>query len=225
MSLEYFKIFPEKFTMNNIILSEILTEEVSKDTNIYFDKNKSNLDIVTQWNTAFSHTPLKRGEEPSISQRDLRIGLIFEELTELADACGREGTMLDLCYKYLNNINKVPLQESLENDQKNTNIFNKVEVLDALCDLEVVGLGGYNALGFTEVAKEAYNRTMISNFSKAATTTDEVNHSVAYYHSQGIETEGRISPDKKLIIIVNSKTNKILKNQSTYKVPDYTGLI
>lgn len=193
--------------------------------NKYFNSESDNLSIITKWNTAFSHAPLEAGQEPSLPQRDLRISLIFEELTELAEACGRKGTMLDLCYKYLYNIHTIPSSEVEEHNEKNTNIFNKTEVLDALCDIEVVGLGGYNALGFTEVAKEAYNRTMISNFSKAATTLDEVHDTVDYYQRQGIEVEGRVSEDKELIIIVNSQTGKILKNQSTFKKPDYSDLI
>ena len=66
----------------------------------YFPVKASNLDILTDWHKEFGNTPIKLGEMPSIPQRDKRIALIFEELTELAEGCGRVGHLLTLCHEY-----------------------------------------------------------------------------------------------------------------------------
>lgn len=111
----------------------------------------------------------------------LRIRLLFEELKELATACGRKGTdvFAVLCQSFLMNEIDYIVQE-----QKGTIYqynWNPTEVLDALIDLRYVLNGAVLSLGFEEIFDEAFEIVHANNMTKFVTSQAEIDETIAAY--------------------------------------------
>lgn len=134
----------------------------------------NNLEQVIQFQLTSGHTVKNVSDNyvPTVEERKLRLKLIFEELSELAEAYGMVRTFVDICEKHGSDY-----WEGSKGDD--TLEFNKVEALDALTDLEVVTLGGYAISGFADIAVPAFKETMDSNMSKFCKTEDEALATVA----------------------------------------------
>lgn len=168
------------------------------------------LKSIIEFQKAGGHTVAYTTENhiPSIEDRKLRLKLIFEELTELAEAYGLEKTFQELVQKEL----------SIE-ECKDTKEFNKTEALDALCDLSVVVNGGYCVSGFTDIAEEAYEETMRSNMSKFCYSLDEALATVA--NKEDWTYKQVVVDDKIIYAILRKEDGKIMKSPAFYK-PDYS---
>jgi hypothetical protein len=96
--------------------------------------------------------------------------------------------------------------------------FNKIESLDALCDLSVVVNGGYCVSGFTDIAKEAYEETMDSNMSKFCYSLDEALATIANKE----DWTYRVTEigNKIIYVFLRKEDGKIMKGASFYK-PNY----
>lgn len=168
----------------------------------------NNLELVKQFQLTGGHSVLPLGQTPSIEDRVLRLKLIFEELSELAEAFGVEKTFADICMNHFTkNIEKA-----------DTYVYNEIEALDALCDLEVVVLGGYCISGFSDIASAAFEETMASNMSKFCTTLEDAQLAIAGKEDLEFVKVNNVYVIKKI------DTGKILKGPNFYK-PNYSKLL
>lgn len=173
------------------------------------------LKSIIEFQKAGGHTVAYTTENhiPSIEDRKLRLKLIFEELTELAEAYGLEKT-------FQNIVKKLIYEKELSIEEcKDTKEFNKTEALDALCDLSVVVNGGYCVSGFTDIAEEAYEETMRSNMSKFCYSLDEALATVA--NKEDWTYKQVVVDDKIIYAILRKEDGKIMKSPAFYK-PDYS---
>lgn len=94
--------------------------------------------------------------------RQLRIKLLFEELQELAEAGDVMGTFESLCHKVISDF-------TADNGQSNVDGENvdKVEELDAICDLQYVLDGKKLTSGLYRCTDEAFDLVHENNMSKA----------------------------------------------------------
>lgn len=172
------------------------------------------LESIIEFQKAGGHTVAYSTDNhiPSIEDRKLRLKLIFEELSELADAYGMKDTFAKICNSYSN-------ANSYEID---TDDFNKVEALDALCDLSVVVNGGYCISGFTDIAQEAYDETMRSNMSKFCYSLDEALATVAGKDDWTYRVTNINGRD--VYVFLRKSDGKILKGKRFFQ-PDYSKLL
>lgn len=172
------------------------------------------LESIIEFQKAGGHTVAYSTDNhiPSIEDRKLRLKLIFEELSELADAYGMKDTFAKICNFY-SNANSYKI---------NTNTFNKVEALDALCDLSVVVNGGFCISGFTDIAQEAYDETMRSNMSKFCYSLDEALATVAGKDDWTYKVTNINGRD--VYVFLRKSDGKILKGSQFFK-PDYSKLL
>jgi len=189
----------------------------------YF-KNKSAIKQVELFQRTFGDIVANLGEIPSVEKRKLRLKLIFEELSELAEAYGLEATMVDICQGYVSDAyDCVTHKIGVTRYPKDTELFNPEEALDAVCDLLVVTYGGACINGHSTIIDKAFDETMRSNMSKICNTLDEAHASVAKYHKEGIDTEP-VKTGENQWTIYNKITRKILKGVNFFK-PDYKKLL
>jgi len=125
----------------------------------------TNLKKQKEFQLLFEQPVLEQPEKPSLARRKLRLALALEELHELAQALGLEMTFADMLYKKSKVIDILDIGDTLD--------FNPTEVLDALCDIEVINNGTILECGFGEVYADAYNEVHNSNMSKACETEEE----------------------------------------------------
>jgi len=136
----------------------------------------------------------------------LRITLIFEELKEYAEASGQ--------LEYFNLLNLITIQDFQENYlDKNIEyvpIINKVEQLDALCDLQYVLSGTVHEHGFGNIFNAAFNEVQRSNMSKFCRNIKEADETIAYYSKENQRVYCNV---KQLpIVIYRKEDNKVLKS-------------
>jgi predicted HAD superfamily Cof-like phosphohydrolase len=107
------------------------------------------------------------GESPtcveSLESRQLRVKLIFEELSELAEASDVKATLINLC---------LAASEGVEHPISDGDNVNKLEELDALADLEYVLQGKIVSAGFHYVFADAFKQVHENNMNKAHRTVD-----------------------------------------------------
>ncbi len=103
------------------------------------------------------------------------------------------------------------LQEEL-NELKEAIADNDiVEIADALCDLQYVLSGAVLEFGLGEKFVELFNEVQRSNMSKACSTQEEAEETIAFYKEKGEEAFPEISGDK--INVHRKSDNKVLKNK------------
>lgn len=95
------------------------------------------------------------------------------------------------------------LEEALNND-------DKVETLDALCDLQYVLSGAILEFGMQDIFLKAFNNVHQSNMSKACKNEQELEDTVKYYTDKGIEIEIKEKNNK--FLVYRKSDNKVLKN-------------
>lgn len=167
---------------------------------------------VIEFHKVFNHPINKIGEENK-DLRALRIKLLFEELSELAQASDVRTTFAKLCNGYLEKIKDSPSDYFEDGDN-----VNYVEELDAMCDIEYVIHGKIITSGFHHVFNEAFNEVHQSNMTKACTSEEEAKKSIEYYHQ--IKGEEQPIEYKKIgnKWILIRKDGKILKSKNYKKV-------
>lgn len=133
----------------------------------------SNLDLQVDNHETFDVPNLTLDEDINVDRRILRLALAFEELTELASAFGCEGSFADICSMYTN-----------KGKRFDTHDLNKVEVLDALCDIEVINNGTILESGLGENYHKAYLQTHNNNMNKAHDLLCEAEKTIQYYEKE-----------------------------------------
>lgn len=121
-------------------------------------EQKSTVEQVLAFHELFEH-PIGtlEGSEP-LKIRQLRIKLLFEELKELAEASDVRKTFYNLC---LNTC------DSPWHSKADGNNVDRVEELDALCDLQYVLDGKKLTSGLYEIFDQAFDLIHENNMKKA----------------------------------------------------------
>lgn len=151
-----------------------------------------------------TNQPVERNPRINPDRIKLRLSLILEELTELAQALGSESIFGDL------------LRDKLDNLKLTENKDLK-EVLDALVDLRYVTDGAVHEFGFGNVHDLAFNEVHKSNMSKFSNTPEEATATFEKYQGQGIECYNKQIGN--LWITYRTGDNKVLKSIN-YKEPE-----
>jgi predicted HAD superfamily Cof-like phosphohydrolase len=147
--------------------------------------------------------------EPTFPEREiieLRLSLILEELTELAEACGSETLS-----KFGTSLFKK--SEVIRNDveQQREKLKPKmVEVLDAFADLQYVLSGAIITFGLQNKIDEAFEEVHESNLSKLCINAQEAEETQVQYQKKGVEVD--IEATKGYFIIKRKEDNKVLKS-------------
>lgn len=150
----------------------------------------------------------------SRTNRQLRIRLLFEELEELAEASDVMETFTDLCDGVSSN------EENLRKEDGDD--VDRVEELDALCDLQYVLTGKIISSGLYDVFDEAFKRVHKNNMKKAHVSLD---------HALDTVKAKKLDKDKTSIIevdeeiyLLQSESGKLVKPHDHEKV-DLTDLL
>jgi predicted HAD superfamily Cof-like phosphohydrolase len=165
---------------------------------------------VQEFHLTFEH-PI--GEDSGVVEdlkiRQLRIKLLFEELKELAEAGDVQGTLYDLC--------KSVAEYQDENDNGiepvDGNNVNKIEELDALCDLQYVLNGKIITAGLQFVFDRGFDQVHKNNMTKAHRSHE---HALETALKAGLE--GYKIIQKPGGVILASAAGKIIKPHDHVKV-------
>jgi predicted HAD superfamily Cof-like phosphohydrolase len=173
------------------------------------------LELVKEFQEAFKQPVLSKEDEIPIERRKLRLALLFEELTELADAYGLKTSFNKILFEHLNSETILEpgfmnLGVSMDCIEADTEILNKKEVLDATCDLQYILSGTILENGQHEVFDPAFEDVHLSNMSKLCKGTRETEETIANYMGQGIEVYEE--PCGKYMGVFRKSDKKILKS-------------
>ncbi len=103
------------------------------------------------------------------------------------------------------------LQEELDELKQAIEDHNLVEVADALCDLQYVLSGAVLEFGLGEKFVKLFNEVQRSNMSKACSTQEEADKTIAFYkQTKGVDAYSEVSGDK--INVHRTADNKVLKS-------------
>jgi predicted HAD superfamily Cof-like phosphohydrolase len=159
------------------------------------------IEKVKEFHEKFNHPTNKVEDDIDVEIRKLRLKLIFEELEELAEAMDVKETFSELCAN--------GMSKSKDGDK-----VDKVEELDALCDIQYVLSGAILALGHHNNFDNAFGDVHDSNMTKLCSSMDEVNETIDYYvDSRGMDKDDITHSQIGSEYIVNRKSDmKVLKN-------------
>ncbi len=179
------------------------------------------IELVSEFHTAFGQPVLDKKEEISIERRKLRLSLLFEELTELANAYGLKRTFDEILVEKIFSDNSYDSHEDCINyNNADSNILDKKEVLDATCDLQYILCGTILENGQQNEFDDAFKDVHDSNMSKLCKDMEEVILTIQDYQSKGINVVYK-EMSKGLIAIIRESDNKVLKSIN-YKIVDLT---
>lgn len=108
------------------------------------------------------------------------------------------------------------LQEAIDNQ-------DLVEVADALCDIQYVLSGAVLEFGLGEKFVDLFNEVQRSNMSKACSTYEEAEATVAHYAKKD-GTEAEIVQDGDKFLVYRIIDNKVLKSVG-YSPADLKGIL
>lgn len=201
---------------NNKITPEEVIDLVDEiETTI---EHYSTLGRVGQFMEAFKQPVLNVPTIPNKSTVHLRLSLILEELTELAEACGSEvlsefGTTLKAKAE--------EIRDTVEN-KREVLLPDLTKVLDAHIDLQYVLDGSAQSFGLRYIYDAAFTEVHNSNMSKLCKDANEAAATKEKYSAEGINVE--IVPHKNYFLIIRTKDNKILKSIN-YKPADLQPIV
>lgn len=139
------------------------------------------IEKVREFHQTFEH-PVGNLEQPEpLKTRQLRLKLLFEELVELAEASDCMDTLGQLCE---NQVNRMASAEGGYVDGDNV---DKVEELDALCDIQYVLSGKILTSGLHEVFDRNFERVHMNNMAKAHHSKTHALETVRYHGLKNYE--------------------------------------
>lgn len=153
---------------------------------------------VAEFHQTFGVPSSEKPTVPSMDRIKLRLTLILEELHELAQASAAETEFIDM------------LDQKVKEFQPGNSIPDPVEVIDALCDLQVVLNGSIIEYGFHDVFDDAFEEVHQSNMSKACQTEEEGRASIQKYKEEGVSVI--MEPVNGKFILYRSQDHKVMKN-------------
>jgi predicted HAD superfamily Cof-like phosphohydrolase len=140
------------------------------------------LEKVEEFHQKFGHTIAEEIEEDNLHVRKLRLNLIFEELVELAHAMGLTKSLEELCEEHSIGTHKYLFNNEIPNEEE---YYNKVETLDALCDIQYVLSGAILSTGYKSVFNKAFNEVHQSNMSKMCESKKVAEDTIEYHKNKG----------------------------------------
>lgn len=158
-----------------------------------------NLKMVEDFHLNFQNPVYTNMDDILKERKLLRLKLGLEELYELAQALGVEDSFCEL------------MMNKTLGHNGDTDIVNKSEVLDALCDIEYINNGHIKEFGLENIYDTAFLAVHQSNMTKLCKDEAEAAQTVLNYDKQGIKTYFE-SNGKGKFIVKRSSDNKILKN-------------
>ena len=147
---------------------------------------------------------LDRPGQPSAEILKLRLNIVLEEVTELAEAFGLEASFASMMYDRV-----IGWQAG---EVSNSHKYNAVEVLDALTDLRYVTDGTVLACGLQEAFPEAFANVQASNMSKFPATAEELAAAVEKYRREKVDIFADFTNDGFPMVITRASDGKVLKN-------------
>ena len=164
------------------------------------DKMSKYLLDVSKFHKTFNHPINDMWSDVDLKYRRLRVSLLFEELEELSRASDVSTTFMSLCEDI---IKKGDCKEDGNN-------VDKVEELDALCDIQYVLSGAVLTLGHHKNFDKAFQNVQDSNMTKACKTMEEVNGTMEHYKNKGVDSYYVQRGDS--FIVLRKGDEKVLKN-------------
>lgn len=132
-----------------------------------------------------------------------------EEFHQLFDIVINETINID--DEKINKLRLDLLKEEISELEKALNEKNKVEVLDALVDIQYILNGTVLSLGYSKVFDQAFDLVHISNMSKACNDEHEVRETIKHYlNDYNTTAYSKIKNGKYLIY--RTEDNKVLKS-------------
>ncbi len=173
------------------------------------------LELVSEFHTLFEQPILSKEDVIPIDRRRLRLALLFEELTELAEAYGLRKSFKDTIKEYIDKKEGFYVLDE-ETKEKifvdiDTLILNKKEVLDATCDLQYILCGTVLENGQQNEFDSAFEDVHKSNISKLCTTVQEALDTKIKYCKDGVIVYDKNLPDG-YIGIYRQEDHKVLKS-------------
>jgi predicted HAD superfamily Cof-like phosphohydrolase len=128
---------------------------------------------------------------------------------------------IDITDEKTNKLRLDLLKEELGELEKALQDKNKVEVLDALADIEYILKGTILSLGYSNVFDQAFDRVHISNMSKACNDETEVSKTLKHYEDN-YNTSAYAKYINGKYLIYRREDNKVLKsiNYQAVKLDD-----
>lgn len=183
----------------------IITSKVKflQEYNSYLGKTKQ---FMTSFNQIVNEKPVK----PNKDLIKLRLSLILEELTELAEACGNN-ILADFQRMLFTKSEEV---HKLSENGREKIVYNEVEIFDAFIDLQYVLSGTIHTFGMGKQFDEGFEEVHNSNMSKLCIIEEEANETIESYLLQtpSIETYKKQMKEQGYWIILRKKDNKVLKS-------------
>lgn len=183
--------------------------------------NKS-LQQVAEFHSTFEH-PIAEGPytKESLKIRQLRIKLLFEELAELAEASDCKGTFKQLCDNFLYELTGCSHEGNVaafDNCKDGDNV-DKVEELDALCDIQYVLNGKILTSGLHKIFDKAFDTVHNNNMTKAHKDKEHARETVRkILFVDGNEDHAPKITERNGMFIVTNRHGKVLKPHDHVKV-------
>ena len=173
------------------------------------------IEDVAKFHKTFGHPINDKKDAIDLKTRQLRLKLILEEAEELAEASDIVGTLQEFCLGVLSKIKGADEHlevfygdEVLTEDGEGE--VDKVEELDALCDIQYVLSGAVLALGHQENFDDAFQNVQDSNMSKGCKNQAEVDATQKHYADKGVESY--VVDKDGILIVLRKEDDKVLKN-------------
>jgi predicted HAD superfamily Cof-like phosphohydrolase len=160
-----------------------------------------NIEQVKEFHELFNIPILSKEETIPVERRRLRLSLLFEELSELADAYGLNKTFATMCANH----GKSDLFDWTDSFE-----LNRIESLDAKGDIAYILYGTALEDGDSTILSLAFDDIHQSNMSKACNDLQEALDTIEFYKNKGIESHYVIKNYKYLIY--RTYDNKVLKS-------------
>lgn len=168
------------------------------------------IEKVREFHETFEHPVGNLEQTEPLKIRQLRLKLLFEEFIELAEASDCMETLGNLCE---NQINRMASAEGGYVDGDNV---DKIEELDALCDLQYVLSGKILTSGLHEVFDRNFDLVHQNNMHKAHSTWE---HAQETARKLGLKNY-TIRPRNRKFLLLNSD-GKLTKPHDHKKVKLY----
>lgn len=166
------------------------------------------LSNVKEFHETFSMNIEQYPVIPSKERITLRLSLILEELTELAQASGIEALVI-LRNMMQNKVDKINNSEikavSIEG--------NIVDVIDALCDIDYVLNGTVLEYGLHNLFDLSCEEVHRSNMSKLCKTKEEAQETINFrkeHHNE--DCRMILASDNERYIVLRNSDNKVMKS-------------
>ena len=134
------------------------------------------LESVSEFHKTFGAPVLDTPQIPDEGRVKLRLALILEELSELAEASGAAEVFNEM------------MKDKVSAFEQKPEMKDTAQALDALCDLQVVLNGSTLEYGLQDRFDDAFDEVHRSNMSKACTNEEEGAASMEKYQKEGVRT-------------------------------------